>query len=330
MTPRKRTAPLNDREALDAEAMTRAPETEPASEVVAAAEALNERSLATLREQAALDPEHVTEYVLPSGVYTEVAPGVEIRHEWGVNLPVVVDVDPAEAGHRPGSDGGPESVVVLFARAMGEVGVIAKDRRIEEGPQKYAFRGIEDVQQRLQPILVRHGLVILPRTLERIDHPTRTTRSGSSMYAVALHVEFTVYGPAGDRLVMSAWGEGADTGDKSSGKAHSMAYKTAMLEAFCIPTEADTPDGDRTVPEDTYSDEQRDRAGRAWQAALGVTTEEALAGVRQRAAQILEVPVEIDGQTVPLEERLRGRLAYLRQQAAAGATPPAEEGSHRE
>jgi hypothetical protein len=247
------------------------------SEVVRAAEALNERSLARLSENGQ-DPDAAEEKI------------------------------PAEPDPRT-------SVVVLFSRAMSEVGSIAKEGEIKEGPQKYRFRGIEQVQQRLQPILVRHGLVILPRTLERIDHPVRTTRSGGSMYAVALHVEFTVYGPAGDTLVMSAWGEGADSGDKSSGKAHSMAYKTAMLEAFCIPTE-DTPDGDATVPEDTYSEEQRTRAGRAWQAALECPDEPCLADVRQRAAQILEVPVEIDGQTVTLEERLRGRLAYLRQQAA--------------
>lgn len=215
----------------------------------------------------------------------------------------------------PPLSGTGQSVVVLFSRAMGEVGSIAKDRQIEEGPQRYKFRGIEDVQQRLQPILTRYGLVILPRTLERIDHPVRTTRSGGSMYAVALHVQFTVYGPAGDTLVMSAWGEGADSGDKSSGKAHSMAYKTAMLEAFCVPTSEDTPDADRTVPEATFTEEQRARARVAWEAALDTTDEAALSVVRNRAVALLEVPVDYQGQTATLAERLVGRLAYLRQQA---------------
>lgn len=218
----------------------------------------------------------------------------------------------------------PEPVVVLFSRAMAEVGAIAKEGQITEGPQRYKFRGIEQVQQRLQPILVKHGLVILPKTLARIDHPVRTTRSGGSMYAVALHVRFTVHGPAGDQLVMDAWGEGADSGDKASGKAHSMAYKTAMLEAFCIPTEADTPDADRTVPEDTYGPDQLERAARAWAAALEATDQPTLAGVRQRAAALLEVPVDVDGQSMPLERALTGRLRYLTTQAeqqGAGETP---------
>lgn len=296
-----------------------APEEQTDEQRQAAASLEADASASTAERAAALADPHVTEHVLPSGMFREVAPGVEIMQTTGVGVAVTVDVDPEVAG-RPESDTPPAvPVVVAFSRAMSEVGAIAKERRIEEGPQKYAFRGIEDVQQRLQPILVRHGLVILPRTLERIDHPTRTTRSGGSMYAVALHVEFTVYGPAGDTLTMSAWGEGADSGDKSSGKAHSMAYKTAMLEAFCIPTEQDTPDADRTVPEETYSEEQRDRAGRAWQAALEAKDEPTLAGVRARASQILEVPVEIDGHTVTLEERLRGRLQFLRQEAAATA-----------
>ena len=211
-------------------------------------------------------------------------------------------------------------VQVLFSRAMGEVGAISKDGQITEGPQRYKFRGIEQVQQRLQPILVRHGLVILPTTLDRIDHPVRTTRSGGSMYAVALHVRFTVYGPAGDSLEMDAWGEGADSGDKSSGKAHSMAYKTAMLEAFCIPTETDTDDGDRTRPEDTFSDEQRQRAQRAWGAALEATDEPTLAGVRHRAQALLEVPVEVDGQTMPLDQAFTGRRRFITAQQ-----PPAGE-----
>lgn len=209
----------------------------------------------------------------------------------------------------------PEPVQVLFVRAMGEVGAIAKEGRITEGPQKYAFRGIEQVQQRLQPILVKHGLVILPTTLERIDHPVRTTRSGGSMYAVALHVRFTVYGPLGDTMEMDAWGEGADTGDKSSGKAHSMAYKTAMLEAFCIPTETDSPDADRTVPEDTFSDEQMERARRAWAAALEANDEPTLAGVRHRASALLEVPVDVDGQSMALDQAFTGRRRFLVSQA---------------
>jgi hypothetical protein len=210
------------------------------------------------------------------------------------------------------------TVVERLIDVMGDVGHIAKGRQVQEGPAKYWYRGIEDVQAALQGLLVRHRVLILPTVLQRIDHPQRTTQRGSAIYACALHVQFTCYGPAGDTVALSAWGEGADTGDKASGKAHSMAYKTAMLEAFCIPTEGDTIDGDRTAPEVTFSEEQRTRAGNAWTAAMACTTEAGLSEVRSRAQALLDVPVDVEGTSVPLEEALRGRLGYIRQRSTGG------------
>lgn len=280
-----------------------------------------EAEVAAAAETTASEPETTTVGVAPEPAPEPTPPPAPVQQFPDVvhvtddgtlvrMLPPVANQPPKwePIAQEPSND---EPVQVLFVRAMGEVGAIAKEGQITEGPQRYKFRGIEQVQQRLQPILVKHGLVILPRTIERIDHPVRTTRSGGSMYAVALHVEFTIYGPRGDSLVMDTWGEGADSGDKSSGKAHSMAYKTAMLEAFCVPTETDTDDGDRTRPEDTYGPEIRQRAQRAWAAALEANDEPALAGVRSRANGLLEVPVDVDGQTMPLDQAFTGRRRYL-------------------
>lgn len=252
----------------------------------------------------------------PRTFTANLSPGVTVEDvREALGSPPAEPVPPSPVD-RPDLD--TRTVVERLIDVMGEVGAIEKGRQVTEGPARYAYRGIEDVQAALQRLLVRHRVLILPSTLQRIDHPPRQTRAGTAMYAVALHVEFTAYGPAGDTVTMTAWGEGADTGDKASGKAHSMAYKTAMLEAFCVPTERDTVDGDTTSPEVTFTEEQRDRAGRAWQAALAAPDLPALAGIRNRAQALLEVPVEVDGQTAPLGERLTGRARYLQQQGDTG------------
>lgn len=218
------------------------------------------------------------------------------------------------------------SVVARLVDVMAEVGAIAKTRQVTEGPARYAYRGIEDVQAALQGLLVKHRVLILPETLERIDHPERTTKSGTAMFACALHVRFTARGPAGDSVSWDAWGEGADTGDKASGKAHSMAYKTAMLEAFCVPTERDSDDGDRTSPEESFTDAQRERARAALRALLAATDEQQLATIRFAAAEerLLGVPVPVDpdgdpGYLTTLGEAFDGQRVLLRRAARRAA-----------
>lgn len=175
-------------------------------------------------------------------------------------------------------------VVALWSRVMADVRVIRKTRR-HDGPSAFLFRGIEDVQAALHPVLVRHGVLVVPEeVVERRDLPGRTTAAGKTLNAVALHVRFRVWGPMGDSFPLAAWGEGADSGDKATGKAHSMAYKSALLEALNVPTE-DQDDADRTDPtaDRPETDEQReeldDLARRAVVAAREATTSDALQDV---------------------------------------------------
>ena len=54
--------------------------------------------------------------------------------------------------------------ISAVAKDMSEVG-ISKDKRNQQ--QGFQFRGIDDVYNALSPALVKHGLVILPRIIER-------------------------------------------------------------------------------------------------------------------------------------------------------------------
>ena len=99
----------------------------------------------------------------------------------------------------------------------------------------YRYRSIDDVLNRLSPLLARHKLCVLPRVLER----TSTDRVGEGdllLVGVALRVAFELVSSAdGSRHTVEAFGEALDHSDKATAKAMSSAYKQAMLQAFCVP-----------------------------------------------------------------------------------------------
>lgn len=112
--------------------------------------------------------------------------------------------------------------------------------------QKYAFRGIDAVLQALHPLLAKYGVFIVPDVLEH-RYEERTSKSGNLGHCALLHVRFTVYGPTGDSITLSTWGEGLDYSDKSTNKAMTAAFKYALFQTFAICDPAE--DGDGYTPE---------------------------------------------------------------------------------
>lgn len=131
------------------------------------------------------------------------------------------------------------TVVEALSAVMGDVQAVGKTGRNTQ--QGYDFRGVDETVNAVGPAFRKHGVIPLPRVLWH-EYGSFTTKTGTVMHTCMLEVEFTFVGPAGDTLVCSTMGESADAGDKSSAKAHSVAYRTALLEALCIPTNAPDPD----------------------------------------------------------------------------------------
>lgn len=134
------------------------------------------------------------------------------------------------------------TVVAAVSAVMGEVLSIGKNQRVETGPARFNFRGVDDVVQAVGPALRKHGVVFAPSRVVSVEHERYETAKGSSMDGVTVVVEYTVTGPCGDSLTVAAAGQAADSGDKAVPKAMSVAYRTAMLQALCIPTGEPDPD----------------------------------------------------------------------------------------
>ena len=120
---------------------------------------------------------------------------------------------------------------------------IAKTRTNEIDDYKY--RSIDDVLDRLAPLLAKHRLCVLPKALERIV-TERADEQNHLLLHVALRVAFTLTSvDDASSHVVEAYGEALDGGDKATAKAMSSAYKAAMVQTFCIPI-VGAEDADRT------------------------------------------------------------------------------------
>lgn len=114
---------------------------------------------------------------------------------------------------------------------------ISKDRKNQQ--QGYSFRGIDDMYNALSSLLANAGLCILPIVEER-EVQERATKSGGVLFYTTIRVRFCIVSAKdGSKHECVMYGEAMDSGDKSTNKAMSAAYKYLVMEVFCIPTEGD-------------------------------------------------------------------------------------------
>lgn len=131
------------------------------------------------------------------------------------------------------------TVFAALSAVMEDVQGIGKgDTNTQQG---YKFRGVDAVVNAVGPVLRKHGVLVVPiHTLFSAEH--YQTAKGTPMRGVTLTVKFRFYGPAGDYVDAEVCGEASDSGDKATPKAHSVAFRTLLLQALCIPTDEPDPD----------------------------------------------------------------------------------------
>jgi hypothetical protein len=131
------------------------------------------------------------------------------------------------------------SVVEALSAVMADVQAVGKaDRNTQQG---YVFRGIDAVVNAVGPAFRKHGIVAVPHQSEA-RYRDVLTNSGKPSRECTVSVTYRFYGPAGDFIECSVPGESMDFGDKGAPKAMSVAYRIALLQALCIPTDEPEPD----------------------------------------------------------------------------------------
>jgi hypothetical protein len=122
-----------------------------------------------------------------------------------------------------------------IAAIMQDVPAISKDRKNTQG-QGYSYRGIDDVMNALQPLLAKHKLFVVPEVLEQQREERQNSKGNNLIYSI-VRVKYTFYAVDGSNVSAVVIGEAFDSGDKATNKAMSAAFKYAMFQTFCIPTE---------------------------------------------------------------------------------------------
>lgn len=123
---------------------------------------------------------------------------------------------------------------------MNEVGAVGKGE--VNSFHKFNFRGIDTTVNALSPALRKHGLTVRPSAILARDYETFTTSGDKQSVACRVVVEYTFTGPEGDEIKSVVAAESADTGDKATPKAMSVAFRTCLLQTFALPTQDTDPD----------------------------------------------------------------------------------------
>ncbi len=118
---------------------------------------------------------------------------------------------------------------------LSDVEEIRKTR--DNKQQGYKFRGIDDVYNAVHPLLAKHKVFPACEILEQ-KTSERETKAGGTLFCVHLKAKYTFFADDGSSIATEALGEGMDSADKASNKAMSSAYKYALFQLLCIPTEA--------------------------------------------------------------------------------------------
>jgi prophage DNA circulation protein len=133
------------------------------------------------------------------------------------------------------------TVQQAWSDVMADVQALGKNSRVDSGPARFNFRGVDDVMNVVGPALRKHGVSVVPVAVSHSAENV-TTRNGANMRNVTVFVSYAINGPAGDSMPGAAAGEAADSGDKATPKAMSVAFRTFLLQSLCLPTDEQDPD----------------------------------------------------------------------------------------
>jgi len=174
------------------------------------------------------------------------APAVEFPHEPlpepKMAAPDPEPLEPVDAPAGISDDPAAVTVLVAIARAMRDLGIIAKADRFDGGNAgRFNFRGVDRVVNAVAPVLRKHGLVVVPE-VRAVDYRDVPRANGGRSHECVVTVAWHWYGPRGDVFTAVTMGEALDTADKATSKAQAVAWRTVLIQVLAIPTGDPDPD----------------------------------------------------------------------------------------
>lgn len=135
-----------------------------------------------------------------------------------------------------------KNIQTAITEVMTAAGAVAKRER--NASQGFNFRGIDSVVNAISPAMRAAGLVVHP-TVQSVEYATvEVGKSRTPMGHVRIVAAFTFIAPDGSSIHSVVPAEAMDSGDKATAKAMSVAFRTALLQTFVLPTDETDPDAD--------------------------------------------------------------------------------------
>ena len=144
-----------------------------------------------------------------------------------------------------------------------ELGVVAKNLNVDMGKGK-SYKAVQekDVLDAVKPVEEKYRIYSYPKERKIIDNGIleKENQYGTtkSLYLrIETTYEFVNIDKPDEKITMTSYADGIDTGDKATGKAMTYSDKYSLLKAYKIAT-GDDPDKDAS-PESGYTTEQEKR-----------------------------------------------------------------------
>lgn len=135
-----------------------------------------------------------------------------------------------------------DNIYLLLNKVMNDVGAVKKADRNTH--QNFNFRGIDAVINAVSPAFRKHGIVCFPTLLTSEYETVTVGQNRTQMGHARITVKYVFAAPDGSSLEVVVPAESMDSGDKATAKAMSVAYRTALLQTLCLPTDESDPDAD--------------------------------------------------------------------------------------
>lgn len=117
-----------------------------------------------------------------------------------------------------------------------DIGSVGKDQK--NSGQGWKFRGIDQFVNALHPILNKHGVGVLPEVVQHSEPKFVTNeKTGKTSKQTQITIKYTFFAEDGSTVSVIMPAEGVDPGDKGTNKALSAAFKYALIQTFCVPTQ---------------------------------------------------------------------------------------------
>lgn len=145
----------------------------------------------------------------------------------------------------------PQAIHKALIEVMKDVGAVRKAEF--NSHQKFPFRGIDAVINAVSPAFRQHGVFCTPTVLESIYESVQVGQNRTTMGHARITVQYTFYAHDGSSVSATVSAESMDSGDKATAKAFSVAYRTALLQTLCLPTDEQDPDAqtyERSAPQE--------------------------------------------------------------------------------